>query len=285
MTGFPGAVATVSFTDPDAPRAFAASLHEIGFAVLRDHPIPPGMMEELYAEWRGFFAGEEKHRYRVAPGRQDGFFPAAMSETAKGHSRRDLKEFFHIFPAGQYPAELSDKARRYYALGYEIGGTLLSWLDACMPAPVQDKLPSTLSAMMNGEPESVLRVLHYPPMEGTIEPGAMRAAPHEDINLLTLLPAATDQGLQLLDRTGCWIDVPGDPDSLLVNAGDMLQEVSGGYFRSTTHRVNNPDGEAARRGRISMPMFLQPRAEVVLSARYTAGSYLAERLAELRGSR
>jgi isopenicillin N synthase-like dioxygenase len=58
--------------------------------------------------------------------------------------------------------------------------------------------------------------------------------------------------------------------------------VSGGYYRSTTHRVVNPTGEHRHRSRISLPLFLHPRAEIVLSDRYTAGSYLDERIKELR---
>jgi len=111
--------------------------------------------------------------------------------------------------------------------------------------------------------------------------GAVRAAAHEDINLLTVLPTANERGLQLLTRTGAWIDVPADPGALVVNVGDMLQECSHGYYRSTTHRVVNPTGDSARHSRLSLPLFLQPRPEVILSERHTAASYMDERLREL----
>jgi hypothetical protein len=45
--------------------------------------------------------------------------------------------------------------------------------------------------------------------------------------------------------------------------------------------VVNPTGEGASKSRVSLPLFLHPRDEVVLSERYTAGAYLAERLREL----
>ena len=110
----------------------------------------------------------------------------------------------------------------------------------------------------------------------------MRAAAHEDINLITILPAANEAGLQVVNAEGKWIAVPGDFGALIVNVGDMLQEATGGFYRSTTHRVVNPTGEAAKRSRISMPLFLHPRRDVVLSERHTADSYLQERLRELR---
>lgn len=61
----------------------------------------------------------------------------------------------------------------------------------------------------------------------------------------------------------------------------MLEEASGHYYPSTTHRVLNPSGDAAKRSRISLPLFLHPRREVVLSQRYTVGSYFDERMHEL----
>ena len=104
----------------------------------------------------------------------------------------------------------------------------------------------------------------------------------DSINLITLLPAANEPGLQVQARDGSWLEVPCDFGNLVVNVGDMLQEASGGYFPSTTHRVVNPDGASHNRSRISIPLFLHPRSEVVLSQRHTAGSYLSERLEELR---
>ena len=74
--------------------------------------------------------------------------------------------------------------------------------------------------------------------------------------------------------------MPEGDDKLVVNIGDMLQEVSGGYYPSTTHRVINPT-LAANKPRMSLPLFLHPRPDVRLSERYTAASYLEERLREL----
>jgi isopenicillin N synthase-like dioxygenase len=127
----------------------------------------------------------------------------------------------------------------------------------------------------------MLRILHYPPLDGSEEPDAIRAAAHEDINLLTLLPSSNEPGLQVKGTGDSWIDVPCDFGNLIVNIGDMLQEASGGYFPSTTHRVVNPQGSDLKKARVSLPLFLHPNPEVVLSERYTAKSYLKERLEEL----
>jgi isopenicillin N synthase-like dioxygenase len=85
----------------------------------------------------------------------------------------------------------------------------------------------------------------------------------------------------VLTKENEWMDVPCEFETLVINTGDMLQEASGGYFPSTTHRVVNPEGADQSRSRISLPLFLHPRPEVILSERYTARAYLVERLKEL----
>ena len=85
----------------------------------------------------------------------------------------------------------------------------------------------------------------------------------------------------MLGKDQAWHDVPCDFGMLIVNIGDMLDEASRGYYPSTTHRVLNPTGEDAKKSRVSLPLFLHARPDVVLSERHTAGSYLDERLIEL----
>ena len=278
-------LSVVDFQSPTAPRDFCKSLHETGFGVLRNHPLDQALVEGIYAEWLAFFQTDAKARYAQDPVKMDGYFSPAVSETAKGETKRDLKEFFHIYPWGRYPAEVSDAARRYYGLGSSLAATLLSWVEDNSPAEVRAKYSMPLPQMIEGCDQTLLRVLHYPPLRGDEEAGAVRAAAHGDINLLTLLPAATEPGLQVLGKDNAWHDVPCDFGLLIVNIGDMLQEASGHYYPSTVHRVLNPTGEARFKPRISLPLFLHPRREVVLSERYTVENYFNERMEELRGKK
>jgi len=106
----------------------------------------------------------------------------------------------------------------------------------------------------------VLRILHYPPVPpAAAVPPALRAAPHEDINLITLLCEATDSGLELLRRDGSWLPVAARPGQLVVDSGDMLCRLTNAVVPATTHRVVNPPA-SANRDRYSMPFFVHPRA-------------------------
>lgn len=273
----------VDYRSPTAAQDFCQSLRETGFGVLSNHPLDQNLVEGIYAEWLAFFDSEARWAYAHDPVRHDGYFPPTVSETAKNHTQRDLKEFFHIYPWGRYPTEVSDAARRYYAAGSQLAAELLGWVEAHSPPEVRARYSMPLPQMIQGCDQTLLRVLHYPPLRGDEPADAVRAAAHGDINLLTLLPAATEPGLQVLGQDQRWYDVPCDFGLLIVNIGDMLQEASGHYFPSTVHRVLNPTGAAAQKSRISMPLFLHPHRHVVLSDRYTVGSYFEERMRELRG--
>ncbi len=275
-------VDVVDFRAAEAPAAFTTSLRETGFAVLVNHPLSAVLVQGIYDEWLAFFDGDLKYAYRYDDDNQNGYFGPDVSETAKGHTVRDLKEFFHVYPWGRYPDTVSDAALRYAEQATDLARTLLGWVQANTPNDVTTRFSRPLEHMLDGSTRTLLRVLRYPPLRGDEPDGAVRAAAHEDINLLTLLPAANEPGLQVRDLAGNWHDVPCDYGSLAVNCGDMLALASGGYYPSTTHRVLNPVGESARRSRMSLPLFLHPADDVLLAEGRTAFEFLHERIAELR---
>lgn len=271
----------VDYTAENAKQLFVESLRNTGFGVLKNHPIQQKLVQSIYDNWYQFFNSEEKTDFLFNVETQDGLFPTEVSETAKGHTKKDIKEYFHYYPWGQCPSALKQEIQQYYQEANELATELLSWVEEYSPNDISDKYSQPLSSMIDGSEKTLLRVLHYPPLKGDEELGAIRAGAHEDINLLTILPAANEPGLQVLAKDGSWIDVPCDFGNLIINIGDMLQEASSGYFPSTTHRVINPEGADKTKSRISLPLFLHPKPEVVLSEKYTAESYLMERLREL----
>ncbi|PSV44122.1 isopenicillin N synthase family dioxygenase [Photobacterium indicum] len=271
----------VDYTADNAEELFVESLRNTGFGVLKNHPIQQKLVSAIYENWYNFFASENKDGFRFNVETQDGFFPSEISETAKGHTQKDIKEYFHYYPWGQCPEALKEELQNYYDEANKLAGELLSWVEKHSPEDVANKYYQPLSSMVEDSSQTLLRVLHYPPLKGDEELGAIRAGAHEDINLLTILPAANEPGLQVKSKEGDWLDVPCDFGNLIINIGDMLQEASGGYFPSTTHRVVNPDGADKTKSRISLPLFLHPKPEVILSERYTANEYLMERLREL----
>lgn len=270
----------VDYQDQQGPKNFAHSLRETGFAVIRSHPISEKLLAEVYRDWKRFFESDSKFDFQFKVSEQSGYFPF-QSENAKDSPVKDLKEFFHIYSNTRLPKDLSPATLELRRALIEMASTLLGWLQAETPLIVKNQLSIPLPEMIRGSESTLFRILHYPPLPDTIEPGAVRAAAHEDINLITLLPAATQPGLEVKDSTGKWLAVPCDPGNIIVNAGDMLQLATDGYYKSTTHRVVNPIGESSKKSRYSIPLFLHPRGDVLLNPSKTAQIYLEERLREI----
>ncbi len=270
----------VDYRSSEAPELFARSLHQTGFGVLTNHPIPAELIQKVYDDWKAFFASEKKFEFLFNKDTQEGYFPF-KSEHAKDSKQKDLKEFYHVYKGRPFTENISENTRQLFSSLDEIGAILLDWLDSQTPVDIRSRFSQRLSTMAENSAQTLFRVIHYPPLTGEEVEGEIRAAAHEDINLITLLPASTAMGLQVRDLEGHWYDVEGNFGDIVVNVGDMLQMASEGFYRSTTHRVVNPSGLASRMPRYSMPVFIHPRPNVRLSDSHTADEYLTERLREI----
>ena len=269
----------IDFTKENAKNKFVTSLKNTGFAVLNNHQIDINLINTVYNEWANFFNSKDKYDYMFDLEKQDGYFPM-KSENAKGYSVKDIKEFYHIYlPWGRIPEQLSKNTLLIRSKLKSIGIELLSWIDDLAPIDIKNNFSMPLQDMVEGCENNLLRIIHYPPLRENDDKNAIRAAAHEDVNLITVLISGSEPGLQVLDKNNNWVDVKSDPGWLIINIGDMLQECSNAYFPSTTHRVINPI--LNNNSRFSIPFFLHPRGEVILSKKHTAKTYLDERLKEL----
>lgn len=269
-------ILAIGLGEVDAPAKFAKSFRETGFAIIKDHNISSDEIDRMYGVWTDFFASDEGPNFAVKPGESAGYF-GYKSENAKGSANKDLKEFFHAYQNKTLPNITEKETRDFQEKLIKMGSTLLGWLDQESEGHVSFSEP--LENMINGSDMNLLRIIHYPPLPDNVEPGEVRAAAHEDINLITLLVTGTEPGLQAKDVNGNWHDVPCKPGYITVNSGDMLSMASKGHYPSTPHRVVNPPKQE-NRSRYSMPLFVHPRPDVLLD-KLTAGEFLDERLKEI----
>ena len=274
MAGFE--ILAIGLDEADAPARFAKSFRETGFAILKDHNISAEEIDRMYGVWTNFFASEEGPSFAVQPGESAGYF-GYKSENAKGSASKDLKEFFHAYENKDLPKGTETETREFQSKLVTLGATLLGWLSQETPNDI--KFSEPLENMIDGSNMNLLRIIHYPPLPKDVEQGEVRAAAHEDINLITLLVTGTEPGLQAKDIGGNWHDVPCKPGYITVNSGDMLSMASKGHYPSTAHRVVNPPMQE-NRSRYSMPLFVHPRPDVLLD-KMTAGEFLDERLKEI----
>jgi isopenicillin N synthase-like dioxygenase len=263
-------VPTLDACQAESPKfaaEIAAAYAEFGFVIIENHGIDKRLIDECLACFHEFFAlpVEEKLRYRIPNGGGARGYTAFGIETAKGAAHSDLKEFWHVgreLPPGHPFNEVmapniwvdSIAGFREATLGLykafdALGLRLLSAIARSVSLPANffdDKVDLG---------NSVLRVIHYPPMPPGPTP-SVRAGAHEDINVITLLLGAEEPGLEVLSRRGEWLPINPAPGTLVCNVGDMLQRLTNMHLRSTTHRVTNPPRERASNARYSLPFFL-----------------------------
>jgi len=311
MTQMPVISLAPKNSDDDAAalgHALGESFKTYGFATVTDHGLEEALVKRAWELTAEMFARSEEVKRR---GYKDGIAGARgytpfKTEIAKGAAHHDLKEFWHIgreLPSGSplrssmpdniWPEDMPEFEEVFtllYAEMDRVGANILSsialylgldanWFDA----GIEDG-------------NSVLRLLHYPPIAGENTDGAIRAGAHEDINLITLLLGAEEAGLEILRPDGEWMSVSPPPGGLAVNVGDMLQRLTNHVLPSTTHRVVNPSGERSQHSRYSMPYFLHLRSDFPIETlpgcvsednpnRYPqailADDYLTERLIEI----
>ncbi len=276
------------------------SLETFGFLVLDGHGIDRERFAEAFAASAAFFDLDEaaKQACSVPESLGNRGYVGLGGEKAVGARTADLKEFFHVgqpTPRGSagsfgnaWPADSQVTGFQDTMLGLFVD---LEQLASRVLAAIEEAIGLEAGALRDwiDGGNSILRLIHYPPLPANIPADAVRAAAHADINLITLLCEGTAGGLEVQRPDGSWMPVTALAGQLVVNVGDMLQLATGGRLRSTPHRVVNPADAAARAvSRYSMPFFVHPRSEVVLSQHEpiptTAGSFLAARLAAIRSS-
>jgi isopenicillin N synthase-like dioxygenase len=247
--------------------AIAAAYAEFGFVIIENHGIDKKLIDQCLDCFQQFFAlpVAEKLRYKIPNGGGARGYTAFGIETAKGARHSDLKEFWHVgreLPPGHPFNEVmapniwvdTIPGFREATLGlYRAFDALGLRLLAAIARSV--KLPANFFDDKVDLGNSILRVIHYPPMPPEPTP-SVRAGAHEDINVITLLLGAEEPGLEVLSRKGEWLPINPAPGTLVCNVGDMLQRLTNRHLRSTTHRVVNPPRERASKARYSLPFFL-----------------------------
>ncbi len=266
-----------------------------GFVRVKNPGLDQEIIDAGYRASKEFFSLpiEEKLKVRAANDGQRGYNPG---EKAKGSGSVDIKEFYHV---GREPN--ANPNRWPENPNFKDATCALFNALEKYAIPLQEAMAEALGlpnknifSDMTKDGEVLLRTLHYFPNP---PPGTTWAAEHTDIDLYTILPRATAEGLQV-EKDGQWINVgvpaPGEEDTFIINIGDMMESMTNGIFKSAKHRVV-PSGEADK-DRDSMVLFVHTRADdqvgplpecieqtggKALYAKGTRLEFLFERLIEL----
>jgi len=261
------------------------SLNDVGFFVIKDHPISSESIDKLFNFTQGLFnlPIDVKMKYHLkGTNGARGYTPYGI-ETALNKNVPDQKEFWHQgscsnsdLPKNLNIDELDnfDDINTLYREFEKLGIRILESISNFNI----DFNADLKEIAVDGN--SVLRLLHYPPVDS--QKNDDRAHAHNDVNLITLLVGGNEGGLEALDKKGNWVECNCEKNEIICNIGDMLEIISNRKLRSTAHRVKTKNNED--KSRYSIPFFLHPRPEVILDpeTNLTANDFLNKRLSDIK---
>lgn len=271
------------------------ALHEFGFFAVHNTGADLKKINYAYKKAEDFFRLPLSTKLKYCDPTVCGQRGYVQSESAKGKSQKDHKEFLHIGKENHqamswdniWPEEV-DLKNTVYLVYEELKDYLIFLQEAIARALNLD--PDYFLPITN-HGDHLLRVIHYPPMKNVTN--VLWAEEHTDIDFLTILPKATSDGLEVLHKNGHWIRVKVPEDSFIINAGDMLQNLSNGYFRSSVHRVRSTNPQVERFSMVffihghknasfsPLPHMIEKTGGIQKFANATEFELLMERLADL----
>jgi isopenicillin N synthase-like dioxygenase len=269
-------------------RAIDRNCREVGFFTLAGHGAPVAIREALRTKAHAFFALPlEEKRKAIHPdaGTPRGYRAQGLESLAyanAGVAPPDLKEFYHFsrasWPDEPYytgaagrryfipnlwpsqPAGFAAAALAYYAEMEKLAAFMMQLAALAFDLDehfFDDKIDRHISAM---------RLNFYPEQMSTPMVGQLRAGAHTDYGAFTILNGENvPGGLQVLAKDGHWIDVETDPETFVVNIGDLLMRWTNDRWVSNSHRVVNPPPSIASRARrLSIAFFQQPNYDALI---------------------
>jgi len=247
--------------------ALSAACRTHGFFYVSGHGVATELIGRIEAQSMEFFSLSEEEKMRIAMEKGGrawrGYFPVGGELTS---GMPDLKE-------GIYFGTELDRTDWRVKAGMPMHGpnlfpenpagfrdTILDYVEQVTRAGhlVMEAIALSLGldgnyfeARLTADPLILFRIFHYPPQpEGNVQWGV---GEHTDYGLLTILLQDSVGGLQVKSG-GQWVDAPPLPGTFVCNIGDMLDRMTGGFYRSTPHRVLNASGKR----RLSFPLFFDP---------------------------
>ncbi|MEL7297048.1 MAG: 2OG-Fe(II) oxygenase family protein [Pseudomonadota bacterium] len=258
--------------DASATDSLAAALDSAlcshGFFRLTNSALDPSLVNQVFDATEAFFLAEHTDRARVAYGSaEDNFGYQALGEERLDQTAPpDLKQTFTMRNVlNKSPADSRWPTPEFASLMREFFAALFDqalWLQRVLADALN--VDQNFFARCHSGENVTLRLLHYPPVKPeTVAEGQLGAGAHTDYGLLTLLVQDATGGLQVLGPDDAWIDVTPVADTVIVNAGDLLERWTNGRYRSALHRVRPT--AAQQRYRQSLVLFVDPDSATEVS--------------------
>ncbi|KAF2748829.1 thymine dioxygenase [Sporormia fimetaria CBS 119925] len=237
-----------------------------GFIYLKNHGIPSDTVTNVFSHSANFFARSKEQKDSLAwysPESNRGYTAQGREKVtdleehgdveALRQAVPDLKESFEIgrenepgMPNMWPPTDGDDAAKAFKEV-------MAEFFTTCNQLHMQVMRAIALGMGIEEDwfdsytdvGDNTLRLLHYPAVPKSVFKRSdgqlqVRAGEHSDYGSVTLLFQDSRGGLQVRSPKGTFVDATPIPDTIVVNAGDLLARWSNDTIKSTKHRVVEP---------------------------------------------
>lgn len=256
-------------TDPASAIAkLTEAFKTTGFFFLKNHGMNLASIsrgENSFKEFLTELPFEKRMAYSFPEkGYQVGYTPPKI-ETGEFAKVADEKHFFHVFPDDMpFIKELPQFKKNTIELWHQFNN-LAEQIMSFVAVSINE-FGDFFESQNGSKGYSLLRGIHYPAGQKPVDDDeavtnggnvvGMCASKHTDINMITLL-LAKEPGLQLWYE-GQWVPITIiDPTLIIINCGDMLQNLTNGVYKSGLHRVVCQENKE----RFSIPFFYHPPSD------------------------
>jgi isopenicillin N synthase-like dioxygenase len=257
--------------------ALVEACEDHGFFLLSNHGYETEVAG-VFAAAQEFFAMPREQKIAVY---RDAENPLGYYDRELTKQRRDQKEVFDFKAGGHMsknplrhtrwpdqPQTFRPALTAFFSAFTELSQSTMRLVLASLGLP-DHAVEDTMVKGFGQAHTSAARLNYYPAKDpvplaerDSVTPlGDMALHHHTDPGAITLLLQDDCGGLQAFSKTHGWIDVPPQPDTIVVNIGDVLQVWTNDRCTAGMHRVvpiNSPSG------RFSIPFFYQPKVDAVV---------------------
>lgn len=283
-------------------KKFGEAFRQYGFIALKNHGVERPLINQHFKAFGDVMDRPEAELQQYSfPEFDIGYLANELKPYGKGgYTARDPKQMWHTRSnAGLFPPDAKEFATLNQQVMHDmrkVGFDIVDILGRYLGNGASDILNDYTDATHNKEGDipqnnSLLRAIRYLKLnqdqrddvrhiEFNGEDQVVRTGEHRDMCLFTLLPQASDSGLQLFKKERefpkghpeyetqmqddkNWMDVFAQEGYLILNAGDMLdfmtrgltdQEGHSRHIIATTHRVLGSE-ENLKQDRYALPFF------------------------------
>ncbi|KXN92322.1 hypothetical protein AN958_08553 [Leucoagaricus sp. SymC.cos] len=176
---------------------------------------------------------------------------------------REIRDGGHPEPLRPFLPEIDDFAKQIHS---DIINTLLRIIALSL------ELDEEYFVQMHdhsANAETFLRLVSYGfksfprPEEDESKAGGVWLKGHTDFMTLTLLFSQPVSALQILTKAGEWKWVKHVENGVLVNIGEAVEFLTGGYYKPTIHRVRQPPIDQQNKTRVGLLYFASAHDDIV----------------------